>query len=195
MLNFFPRGAISTGEVKKYCSFNGVLSAAYYNPLIFNSHLLIALHATGTLKNLSFSFCLLEQGSSSALESMFSLGINQTSREADLSFNAGAVYYTNSVKITGALFENINKKIFKLYRHPRFQTNSEIRSNPRELLREFATCATIHENLIQTAHGTADSIRQNIPVFIELLVSKIDAELIRLDDEMKTPTVSFTNTK
>lgn len=192
MLSFFPKDGTLTGEVIKFRSFNGVLSAAYYNPLAFNSHLLIALHATGRVKNLSFSFCTLEQGGSRILESMFSLSINQTSREVDITFNSGAIYYTNSVQITEALLENINKKILQLYMHPKCQIDSAIRPNPKELLREFATCVTINENLIQTALGTIDSVRKNIPVFIELLVSKIDEELKRLDVGMVTPTLSST---
>lgn len=186
MLRFFP-GGTSTGEVIKFSAFNGVLSAAYYNPLAFHSHLLIALSATGTIKNLSFSFCA--EHDSHITESMFSLNINQASREVDISFNSGAIYYTSSAEITEASLENINQKILQLYMHPKCQTDSKIRANPKELLREFATCVTINENVIKTARGTVESVRENIPIFIELLASKIDEELKRLDVGMEAPTV------
>lgn len=175
----------------KYCAFNGVLSAAYYYPLAFHSHLLIALDATETVKNLSFSF--FTKQSSYETESMFSLNINQASRAVDISFNSGPVHYTISVEITEASLENLNQKILQLYKHPKCQIDSKITINPEELLRQFARCATFNEDVIKAARRTMESVRENAPIFIELLASKINEELIKLDVGEETPTSSSFN--
>ncbi|MGQ3889960.1 hypothetical protein ACQUW5_13135 [Legionella sp. CNM-1927-20] len=181
MLRFFPNGNIVSRTVIKFCAYNGVISACYYDAEEFDSHLLIGLNENGTLKNFSFSFC--EDESSKVEESMFSLSTSKVDEKLikiDITFSAPPIYYSDSVEINQESLKEINQNLVKLFLHPRCQTTSKKMTNPKELLREINSCIITNQNLIEAASGTRESVQKNIPGFLELLGSKLKNELERL---------------
>lgn len=183
MQRFFPNNSFQVSQITKYYAYNGVLTALNYDPNDFHAHLLIGLTQDGKVINLSYSSCKLE--GSSAEDSMFSMDFSQES-QIHLTFNATKVYYVMTIKIAEKILDNIQKSILDLYcRQQNSVSADKPQANPEALLRGLSTCANIHANILKLHSGTREAIRQDIPMFIELLTSKFDEELKRLEETAK----------
>lgn len=180
MFRLFPNQEIQVTEFRNYTSFNGVLSVFDYNPLAFNSHLLVGLNENGNLMSLSFSFSKGERLPEEK-HTIFSLNIYDDSL-LHITFNANQIYYSDKIKIDDELLNNFNKVILSIYSQPALLSGGLNRQiiDPTSLLADINSCAIIHSEIIEAHAGSRESIHQNIPLFIELLTHKLNAELERL---------------
>ncbi|MBA3661063.1 MAG: hypothetical protein H0W64_05025 [Gammaproteobacteria bacterium] len=180
-------GVALTSEVRKYHAYNGVLTALDYDPQDFHAHLIIGLNDDGL--NISFSYCKKEN--SFVEESMFAISFDQESK-VHLTFNSNNIYYATSIKLTEEILDHLKESILKLYLNRNCHPDTKSFANPKALLSDLSSCVTTHVNIIKAYSTTREAIRQNIPMFIELLTSKFNDELQRLEEIIKErPAVEY----
>jgi hypothetical protein len=114
---------------------------------------------------------------------MFSLSFSEDFT-VHVAFYSCNIYYTDTLKISEEILINLLKSTTALYVHPSCQCNSNSRKLPVELkpeilLKNLSVCGSAHETIIK-AHSNV-AVSQHIPLFLEMLTSKFNEELARLN--------------